>query len=1414
MTKKELKQERYDLGIDIGSVSAKLVLMDPENKIIRKKYVRTKGQPVLTIYNELNELVKDVPAEKIKSTSITGSIGKLVQEYIKANFINEIVSQARSTEFYHPEVKTIIEMGGEESKLILLDVENGRTKMADFAMNTVCAAGTGSFLDQQASRLGFSIEEFGESSLKSEIPPRIAGRCSVFAKSDMIHLQQIATPDYDIIAGLCFAVARNFISTIAKGKDFIPSVSFQGGVAANNGMRRAFFEVLKLDDKDFIVPEHFEFMGAIGAILMARETGVDANGFYGTKDLHDYMNKQETRSRTSHKPLNFKPNRVLSDNGVLKPDENGKTDVFIGIDVGSLSTNVVAIDENKNLLSKRYLMTAGRPINAIKQGLKEVGEEIADRVNVKGACVTGSGRYLIGDIVGADVIVNEITAQATAAASIDSEVDTVFEIGGQDSKYISLKHGAVVDFEMNKVCAAGTGSFLEEQAEKLGIAIKKEFGDIALSSKTPSKLGERCTVFIESDLVHQQQKGAARDELVAGLCYSIVTNYLNRVVGNRKVGNKIFFQGGVAFNKGVVSAFEEVVGKPVYVPPNHEVTGAIGCGIIALLEHNKTKQKTTFKGFDISKREFNVSTFECKQCENMCEIRKIASEGEKPLFYGSRCEKYDVDRSKKKSGFPDLFAEREEMLLHDYGNEKKLPENAPKIGMPFALLSYELMPLWKTFFNKLGYRVVLSDKTNKKLIHKGVEKVLAETCFPIKVAHGHVFNLIEKGVETIFVPSIVEMWKTRKELDLNVNCPHIQAFPYTMRATIDFKKAGVKVLQPIIHFQRGEKKLAKALTDLGNELGKSQKKIKAAISHALKAQHDFKDKLKKRGEKVLSELKDNEKAVVIVSRSYNGCDGGINLDLPKKLSDLGVISMPLDFLPVDEVKLKSLKKDMYWKGGQKILAGAEIIHSNDKLYAVYITNFGCGPDSFIAHFFKERMQGKPYLQLEVDEHSADAGAITRCEAYLDSLKNHEKFKKDLEKDAKKEAKKKAPRLHIKRKVYIPYMTDNSYGISAAFEAVGTPSEVIEESDEETLVWGRRLTSGKECYPCLLTTGDMIKTCMSPGFDENNSAFFMPSGNGPCRFGQYNRFQRIILDELGFHNVPIFSPNQDVGFHEELGKYGTKFTKLAWRGIVAIDMLEKALREIRPYEINKGETQRLYDEYLINISDCVKDGGRDLSKVLIKARDEFDKIPRHDTQKPVIGLIGEIYVRTNKFSNENIINALEDLGAEVWHPPLSEWVFYTTHISGQTLREEKQFKSLLSHYITEKFQLSTEHKFAKIFNGRLKNLPDPHIKSIINLGMPYIHESFQGEAILSIGKAIDFYKKGASGIINIMPFGCMPGTIVSAILKSMREDYDNIPCLNMAYEGQENTNSATKLEAFMHQVKQFSKVNENKPTQRR
>jgi predicted CoA-substrate-specific enzyme activase len=1397
------------LGLDLGSVSFNSVVLSEKGEVLEERYTRTKGLPMETALSVLEDTFKRYPAESFKILGVTGSGGKLLGELLDGEFVNEIISQTKAMEKFHPDVRSVIEIGGEDSKLILVDQDEdlGVMVIKDFAMNTICAAGTGSFLDQQASRLEVSIEEFGEMALKSEHPPRIAGRCSVFAKTDMIHLQQEATPDYDIVAGLCFAMARNFKSNIAKGKQFKKPISFQGGVAFNKGMVRAFREVLELDEGELIIPEYSASMGAIGAALTAVAQGRGLSEPISLTGLRAYVNQHAALDEgldqlelDESRRCKYRKKKTVYD----PSKEPEKIKAYLGIDVGSLSTNVVAIDEEKRVLSRRYLMTAGRPIEAVRRGLEEVGSEIGGHVEVCGVCTTGSGRYLTGDFVGADVVRNEITCQARGAVSIDPTVDTIFEIGGQDSKYISLENGAVVDFEMNKVCAAGTGSFLEEQAEKLGINIKEEFGEIALQAPRPVRLGERCTVFMESDLVHHQQKGADRDDLVAGLSYSIVYNYLNKVVQSKRVGNNIFFQGGPAANDGVVAAFEKVTGKSITVPEHHDVTGAIGAAIIAL-EANKGK-KSKFKGFDLSRRRYEITSFECTDCPNMCEIRKVTVEGEKPIYYGSRCEKYELDKKKSRAkDVPDLFTEREKLLHKLFiPRDKGAPRSQVRIGIPRMLLFHEVYPLWHAFFENLGVRIVLSDKTNKKIIHAGIESVPAETCFPAKVAHGHIGNLITKDIDYIFLPSIINMSQHNPGIEQSFACPYAQTLPYMSSAAFDFEKQGIKVLMPHVFLARGKKEIVRTLRDMGKTLGRTEKEISRAVEAGLKSQEMFYAACQQRGREVLEKLGENDRVFVIVSRPYNGCDNGVNLELPKKLRDLGALPIPMDFLPLDSVNLSKEWENMYWRYGQKIMSAAEIIRKDKRLFAIYITNFGCGPDSFISHFFREAMGGKPFLQIEIDEHSADVGAITRCEAFLDSIE-HARVK-EIQEDVvvvDDSDRLEAAAGGVARKLYIPSMAPHAYPFAAAFTRSGVPAEVLPESDGKTLEYGRNFTSGKECYPCIVTTGDMVRKCKEPGFDPDKSAFFMPSGTGPCRFGQYSRLQRLVLREIGLEGVPIISPNQGRQFYNEIGQVARSFDRLAWRGLLAADFLEKMLHERRPYEKDKGETDRVFWESIGHVSDAIVKG-EDIFDTLKRCRDEFLAVEIDKTERrPLIGIVGEIFVRSNRFSNDNIVVEVERLGGEAWLPPFTEWVLYTNFTRKRGNLTTKDYKSYFVTLLKDKIQKRDEHAMKEIFKDVLERAGEPTIEHVLGLAQPYVHDSFEGESGLSVGKAIDFVHKGASGIINVMPFTCMPGTVVTAVMKRVRQDLDNVPFLTMAYDGLEQTNTLMRLEAFMYQAVQYA-----------
>jgi predicted CoA-substrate-specific enzyme activase len=1363
------------LGIDVGSISVNVAVIDDSKKVLKDYYAKIEGEALKKTYKTLMDALDRFP--EIEGMAATGSGGKLISKILDIPFVNEIVAQATSTSFLYPSVRTIIEIGGEDSKFILLEKSDSLSThiIKDFATNTVCAAGTGSFLDEQAVRLGLTIEEFGELALKSTDPPRIAGRCSVFAKTDMIHLQQEATPEEDIVGGLCYALARNFKSTIAKGKEYIEPIAFQGGVAANKGIRRAFEDILKTE---LIIPDYHASMGAIGAALKIFNK---PNKFKGPEEIERYRKNLTDESvplPRLRNPKQYKEFKIWSET----PEVRKKTEAYIGIDVGSVSTNVVAIDNKKQLLAREYLATAGRPIEAVREGIRRIGNKIGGSVEIKGLGTTGSGRHMIGDVVGADVVKNEITAQATASMEIDKSVDTVFEIGGQDSKYISLENGAIVDFEMNKVCAAGTGSFLEEQANRLNINIKEEFGECALKAKKPLNLGERCTVFMQSQLVEHQQRGADREDLTAGLAYSIVYNYLNRVVGNKKVGKNIFFQGAVAHNKAVVAAFESVLGKPITVPPQNDVTGAIGVAMIAMENENDNSK---FKGFDLSKKNYSIETFECNDCPNMCEIKKVLVEGESPIYYGSRCGKYDIKEKKTTSNFPDLFKEREELLTRNLKNE----ERDIKIGIPNSTLFKELMPFFITFFQEIGCQVILSSKTNKKIIHSGVESVISEHCFPIKVTHGHILNLMDKELDYIFLPSIINMEKENHGISQSYTCPYIQALPYIVNAALTPER----LLTPILYFKRGKNHIKNKLGKLARKLGK--KNVAQAVEKAYEAQDEFYKSVKERGRAIIKDLKD--KAIIIVGRPYNTCDTGLNLDIPKIVSNLGLLPVPVDFLDLEGVDLAEDWPNMYWKYGQRILSALRIIRDNPKLYPLYITNFGCGPDSFLLNYFNEEMGRKPCLIIEVDEHSAPAGIITRCEAFRDSIGNapcvgnKEKIWPSKFKNANLRGK----------KLYIPFMGDNSYLLASTFKSFGIDAEVMPIADEEAMEYGRKHTLGKECLPCIITTGDMIKVTRRPDFDRERAAFFMPESSGPCRFGQYNKLQRKVLNDIGYPDVPIVSPNQADKFYQNLKEEcGSGFDRKAWVGICSGDILSKLLRETRPYEVHEGETNRVYNKSLKKICRALENDEK-ISKVLGEIKRDFENIDvNRDERKPAIGIVGEIFVRYHPTANDNLADKVEKLSGEVWLPPTAEWFFYTIFRRKEDAKWNRNYKDFIYHYLKDKWMKHKEHSIQKRFKHLLNNFEEPPTEEVFKYSNPYLHRTVEGEAPLTVGKSVDFIKKGASGIVNVMPFSCMPGTNASATMQKLKDDYDNIPVLHMAYDGLIAQES--RVEAFMHQARQY------------
>jgi predicted CoA-substrate-specific enzyme activase len=967
----------------------------PADQVLLLPYTRLLGEPRPLVHRLLTDLTGIIPVEKFQSLTVVGSGAGLLTACLGGQRENEYRTLAIAASRLHPEVKTLFEMGGETAKYLLLDSSGGVTEIRDYSSSGDCAAGTGSFIDQQASRLNFEVEEIGHRAESADRAARIAGRCSVFAKSDMIHAQQKGYDPEEILRGLCDAVSRNFKGNITRGKKVQPPVLFLGGVARNAAVRRSLLEIFALNEDELLAPDNGPWFGAMGAALLGERnreqqvsTARPATDF--KLEIHKLLTDKSGEFETQA-PLDLTGVDLLRHKASPRSVETLGVDesIYLGVDIGSVSTNFVLIDADDRLIHEIYLRTRGRPVEVVTEGLIEIRDLLAGRGEISGVGTTGSGRELVGQLIGADTINDEITAHKTGASYIASkltgkEVDTIFEIGGQDSKFISLDSGVVVDFAMNEACAAGTGSFLEEQAERMGISIIGQFADLALSSKAPIRMGERCTVFMERDLNTRLQRGAPVPDLCAGLAYSIVLNYLNRVVGSRHVGDVIYFQGGTAYNDAVAAAFSKVLGKTIIVPPHNGVVGAIGMAILAREKTSAQGSHSNFRGFNVQSIDYSLRKFTCKACSNHCEMEEFTVDGVK-TYWGDKCS----DRYRKTTRV-DLEPVTEDLIalknrLMDQLHESRSSAGASvRVGLPRAMYYYESYPFWGTWLDQLGVDVVLSERGNRRINQAGQVHTVAEPCYPITVAHGHIHQLVEMETDWILLPNVINAEATEDQMESYL-CPWGQTLPFVARSSPAIEPASDRMLIPRIRFQEGEARVKKDLRETAARLGASARDSDRAVTRAFAVQRDFDAQLHAHGQRALETIvSNNREGILLLGRPYNMYDDSINMAIPRKLREnYGVNVIPMDFFDYSGEDTSSLHPNMFWSYGRKILAAANLTTRYPKLHIIYVTNFKCGPDSFIKQFLR-KATGQPFLVLQFDDHANDAGVLTRCEAYLDS----------------------------------------------------------------------------------------------------------------------------------------------------------------------------------------------------------------------------------------------------------------------------------------------------------------------------------------------------------------------------------------------------------------------------------------------
>jgi len=775
----------FSLGLDIGACAVKLCVLDAGGGVRFDRYAAHRGRMHEVAGALVREAMAEFGARALSFGAVTGAGSEAVSTNCAAARVNDIAALAEGALSIDGACRCVASIGG-QSAVFVTGLDSGDRSRIQVSMNASCSSGTGSFLDEQVSRLGLAIEDYAPLALRAGKYPRIAGRCSVFAKTDITHHQQEGAPVEEILLGLAHSLVKNYKTAVLRKLPMQTPLLLAGGLAQNQVIVRVFRQELGLDDGDCVVSAHSAVAVALGAAVLARRQGLPLDAPALLDRLENMPPAHAEKGRTRLPTLwGFGTGDALGRHECRSARGQG-LDVHLGVDVGSTSTNLVLLDPEGRVLDLRYLRTAGDPVRAVRQGLAELAAAHPSGLRVLGVGVTGSGRNLIGRFVGADVVRDEITAQACAAVALAPDVETVLEIGGQDSKYIAIQDGRVVDFQMNKVCAAGTGSFLEEQAKKLGIRLA-DLADLALSARTPVDLGERCTVFMEASVATHRAQGAEVADIAAGLCFAVAKNYLNRVVGSRRLGGKVLFQGGLAFNQGVVNAFRALTGREVLVPPYFSVTGAYGAALLAREEMGAGPSR--FRGFHPSASRADTGA-------------DIGAGGEV---------------SGAASG-EDAFS-REVAALVFEGDDPVRRPGRPTVGMPRALFTYGMYPMFATFFRSLGCNVLLSDPTSEKTIALGQEYSLDETCYPLKLINGHAAELLGKGVDALFFPDLYTVNHPGSKSRQNYGCAYMQQAFRMVDQAMSLGRRGVRLLAPSIAFSLGPQFMRGQFLALGRELG-------------------------------------------------------------------------------------------------------------------------------------------------------------------------------------------------------------------------------------------------------------------------------------------------------------------------------------------------------------------------------------------------------------------------------------------------------------------------------------------------------------------------------------------------------------------------------------------------------------------
>lgn len=1423
-----MKTEKYSLGIDIGSTTVKVVIVDSKFKTVVKGYHRHNARALETLLSILLSISSELHNKPLK-ISITGSGGLGLAQRLNWPFVQEVVAALETTNHFYPDVKTLIDVGGEDSKMVI--IEPGR--LPDIRMNGNCAGGTGAFIDQMAVLMGIPVSDLDELAKKSQNLYPIASRCGVFAKTDVQNLISRNVDTSDIAASIFHSVALQFVNALGRGihKPELPLLFCGGPLFYLPALRNAFEKILHLEPGQSILPEISNVFSATGAAIMASKQDFELS-------FEEIINQLDVKKTVTHEsPATLQPLfKDVSDktnwqftrqDQSFKIFQNNVTDAsecYLGIDSGSTTTKIVLVNKNDQIIYSFYENNNGNPLNTVIKGLQQAYKQFTEKglsISISGSCVTGYGEDLIKSALKMDNGLIETMAHFFAARRIDKDVSFILDIGGQDMKAIFTENGYIRQIEINEACSSGCGSFIEGFAKSLGYS-RVDFASIACDSKSPCDLGTRCTVFMNSCVKQYLKEGREVSDIAAGLAYSVIKNCLYKVLRLHNfdsLGKNIVVQGGAFRNPAILRALELITGCQVRCSEAPEIMGAYGAALYAKEYKVKSKQtKSSFVGFEnlTEAEKYTTKTLRCNACTNKCLVTMYKFNGESKFYSGNKCEKVFTNKGSDHKEGENYYQDKNSLLFSRQSKSGKL-----KIGIPRILNMYENYPFWHTLFTEAGFEVVLSDVSDTRVYEKGKGSIMSDNiCFPAKLSHGHVIDLIDKGVDRLFFPFVLYEGSDFKKTDNSFNCPIVTGYSEVLKSSSEIvTNSGIPFDSPEISF-KDRTLLKKAINQYLEHLGVQKKVIEKALNLALKEQANYKEKLRVRSTAIVQDSVINDKLLIVLAGRPYHADSLIQQKVSEIITSLGANVINEEYYAdahsdhFDEIFAVS-----QWAYPNRIMnAAKQVAQLPDNVQFVQLNSFGCGPDAFIIDEVNSiiKNSGKPFTLIRIDEIASPGSVRLRLRSLIESLKlRSDNKEKKQQAETRNAIYTKADR---KKKIIAPFFSDfYSPFFPSLAHVAGYDFEILPKSDKLSEEYGLKYANNEVCFPAKLIVGDIMKAVFSGKYDLNNIAITMTQTGGQCRATNYLSVIKKALVSAGFANIPVISlatgddvHNTQPGFDIKIKKIG----KITAASLLFGDVLSQMYYATRPREIVKGSSESIKKYYLDKAQPFIKannvEGAFNLLKEAVEA---YNKVEIHNNPIPKIGIVGEIYVKFNGYGHFEVLNWLMEQGVEVVVPPLQDFIMqaFVNRKANHDLYLDKNsvisnivanyLQKLANKYVDKANEIYSNFKLAE--KGESIFEKAHNASKLVSLANQY------GEGWLIPAEIYGFAEKGVNHVISLQPFGCIANHVISkGIEKKIKTKFPKMNLLFLDFDcGIGEVNVLNRLHFMINKVASKPVVNE-------